>query len=725
MNAIANAGRRTFLKTGVALGAGLTLGFYLPTGIMRRAVGNESTSSFAPNAFLRIAPDNTITVLIKHLEMGQGVYTGLPMLVAEELEADWQQIKVESAPADAKLYGNLAWGGSAQGTGGSTSLANSWEQLRLAGATAREMLIAAAAAQWSVDASSLRAEQGYVIDSDNHRKASFGELAAQASTLSPPQDVTLKPPKDWKVIGKSLPRKDSQAKSTGKAQFAIDIRLPSMLTALVARPPRFGASVKSFDATQAEAVPGVKTVVQIPQGVAVVAENFWAAKKGRDALKVEWDGGETVSTEDLRRHYIELADSPGLPAANVGDAEQALASAENKLEAIFEFPYLAHASMEPLCCVVDWQDQHCDIWAGSQLQTLDQAIAASILGLKPEQVNIHTLFAGGSFGRHANPTADYIAEGAAVAKATRSLKAPIRLLWTREDDIQGGYYRPQYVHHLVGALDGDGKPLLWRQRIVGQSILSGTPFESMMVKEGIDMTSVEGASNLAYAIPNLRVELRSPKSGVPVLWWRSVGHTHTGFATEVFIDELATAARQDPVAYRRELLSQRPRHQGVLELAAAKAGWGTPLPKGRGRGIAVHESFNSFVAEVAEVTVQADGSFTVDRVVCAVDCGYAINPDVIKAQMEGGIGFGLAAALSGRITLKDGVVQQSNFHDYPVLRINQMPSIEVYIVPSEANPTGVGEPGVPPIAPAVANALFAATGKRIRRLPIDPNDLKV
>jgi isoquinoline 1-oxidoreductase beta subunit len=724
MNAIFNTDRRAFLKTGAVLGAGLTIGFFLPAGILRRATAAEPPSTFAPNAFLRIAPDNTITVLIKHLEMGQGVYTGLPMLVAEELEADWQQIQVEAAPADAKLYGNLAWGGTAQGTGGSTSLVNSWEQLRRAGATAREMLIAAAAAQWRVDPASLRAENGQVIDAQNQRKASFGELAAKAAEIPPPREVKLKTPKEWKIIGKSLPRKDSLAKSTGRAQFAVDYHLPGLLTALVAHPPRFGAGVKSFNAEQAEAVPGVKTVVPIPQGVAVVAENFWAAQKGRDALTVEWEGGETVTSAELLRQYLELVDKPGLAAASVGDAEKVLATAETKLEATFEFPYLAHAALEPLSCVVDLKDDRCDIWAGSQLQTLDQAIAAKMAGLQPTQVNIHTLFAGGSFGRHANPTADYIAEGVAIAKATKSLQAPIRLMWTREDDMKGGYYRPLYVHRLVGALDGDGKPLGWRHRIVGQSILSGTPFEAMLVKDGIDKTSVEGAANLPYAIPNLRVELHSPKLGVPVLWWRSVGHTHTGFATEVFIDELAAAAGQDPVAFRRGLLVDHPRHRAVLDLAADKAGWGTPLPRGRGRGIAVHESFDSFVAQVAEVTVQPVGRFTLDRVVCAVDCGIVVNPDVVKAQMEGGIGFGLTAALYSRITLKDGAVEQSNFHDYPLLRISEMPPVEVHIVPSEAEPTGVGEPGVPPIAPALVNALFAATGKRIRRLPIDPDELK-
>ena len=723
MNAIENPARRTFLIASAALGAGLTLGFYLPARAAKVAVSDAA--AFAPNAFLRIAPDNTITVLVKHLEMGQGVYTGLPMLVAEELEVAWEQIQVESAPANAKLYGNLSWGGTAQGTGGSSSLTNSWDQLRQAGATAREMLIAAAAAEWKVNPGTLKAENGQVIDAQNSRKASYGELASKAAELTPPPDVKLKTPDQWKIIGKNLPRKDGQAKAIGQAQFAGDLKLPGLLTALVARPPLFGATVKSFKADTARAVPGVKAVVQIPQGVAVIARDFWSAKKGRDALIVEWDesGATKISTDALRDQYLDLAKKPGAVATDQGDAAKTLTSAAKTLEAEFTVPYLAHAMMEPLVCVAQIKDDACEIWAGSQLQTLDQAIAAKMAGLKPEQVTIHTLLAGGSFGRHANPTADYIAEAVATAKAARDLNAPIRLMWTREDDIKGGYYRPLFVHRISAGVDPQGQPTAWLQRIVGQSILAGTPFTGM-IKDGIDITSVEGASNLAYAVPNLRVELHSTQVGVPVLWWRSVGHTHTAFAVEVFIDELAAAAGQDPVAFRQKWLIQHPRHQAVLKLAAEKSGWGAPLPKGRGRGVAVHESFDSFVAEVAEVTVQPDGKFTVDRVVCAVDCGIAVNPNVIEAQMQGGIGFGLAAALHGQITLKEGRVEQSNFADYPLLRIGEMPRIEVHIVPSTARPTGVGEPGVPPIAPAVANALYAATGKRLRSLPFDSSALK-
>lgn len=729
MDKIVNPSRREFLKTGATLGAGLTIAFYLPVGAARMMASQGAGKPFAPNAFIRIAPDDTVTVIVKHLEMGQGVNTGLPTLVAEELDVPWENIRVEAAPADAKLYNNLLWG-PMQGTGGSTAIANSFEQLRRAGATARAMLIAAAADNWKVDANTLATQDGLVLHRPSGRKASYGQLADKAATMPQPAEVQLKSPKDFKYIGKQFKRTDSKAKSDGSAQFTSDLLLPGQLTALIARPPLFGAKVKRFKADRAKAVPGVRAVVEVPRGVAVIATDFWSAKKGRDALQVEWDetGAERVSSAEQREHYLGLLKQPGMVARNEGDAAKALVQATKKLEITFEFPYLAHAPMEPLNCVVQLKDGGCEIWAGSQSQTGDQATAARILGLKPEQVQIHTMLAGGSFGRRANPTSDYIAEAVSVAKAASHLNAPIHLMWTREDDIHGGYYRPMFAHVVSGGLDAQGNPTAWSQRLVGQSIIAGTAFESGMVKDGIDVTSVEGASNLAYRIPNLHVELHSPKLGVPVLWWRSVGHTHTAFSTEIFIDELAVAAGKDPYEFRRGLLAQQPRHMSVLELAAAKSDWGKPLaPKSgvrRGRGIAVHESFRSFVAEVAEVSVKPDGSFTVDRVVCAVDCGLAVNPDQIGAQMEGGIGFALSAALHSAITFKDGRVEQSNFNDYPLLRISEMPRVEVHIVPSQAAPTGVGEPGVPPLAPAVANALFAATGKRLRKLPFETAELR-
>ena len=715
--------RREFLKAG----AGLTLGFYLPAGAAQmsgpgKTAGAAAAGAFAPNAFVRIGTDDMVTVIVKHLEMGQGTYTGLPTLVAEELDADWAQIRVEGAPADASRYNNLFWG-PAQGTGGSTATANSYEQLRKAGAAARAMLVAAAAADWKVPADAITVEKGVVAHKASGRKARFGKLAAKAASMPVPSEVTLKDPGQFRYIGKHVPRKDTHDKINGKARFTIDVKLPGMLTAVVAHPPLFGAKVKSFDAAKAKAVKGVVDVVQIPTGVAVLASDFWSARQGRDALTVEWDesAANKLGSAEMSAQYRELARKPGAVARKDGDAEQAYAGGAKKMEAVFEFPYLAHAAMEPLNCVVKLGTDSCEVWNGEQFQTGDQAAIAAVLGLKPEQVAINMLYAGGSFGRRANPHSDYLLEAVQIAKAINgpeSKNRPVKMQWTREDDMQAGYYRPLYYHALAAALDAQGKPVAWKHRIVGQSIIAGTAFEGGMVKNGVDVTSVEGASTLPYEIPNLLVDLHTTKIGVPVQWWRSVGSTHTAFSTETFIDELAAAAGTDPVEYRRALLAKHPRHLGVLNLAAQKAGWGKPLPKGRGRGIAVHESFNTFVAEAAEVTVKSDGSFSVDRVVCAVDCGVAINPDVIRAQMEGGIGFGLAAALHGAITLKDGRVEQSNFHDYPVLRINEMPQVEVHIVPSSEKPTGVGEPGVPPLAPAVANAIFAATGKRLRNLPL-------
>lgn len=704
--------RRNFLKGAAA--TGLVIGFNVtPVRGVRAAPGEGAML----NAFVRIAPDNTVTVFAKHLEMGQGSYTGLATILAEELDADWAQVRAEGAPADAKLYANLAFG--IQGTGGSTAMANSYDQLRKAGATARAMLVAAAAEQWKVPASQITVAKGVVSHAASGRKASFGELAAKAAQMPPPAEVTLKDPAKFNLIGKQAARLDARAKSNGTALYTIDVKQPEQLTALLQRAPLFGATVKSFDASKAKVVPGVVDVVQISNGVAVVARNFWAAKQGREALTVEWDDAqaEKRGTAQILAEYRELAKQPGVRARNDGDVDAALAGAAKVIEATYDFPYLAHAPMEPLDCVVKYDANGAEIWAGDQFQTIDQANAARVLGLKPEQVKIHTLYAGGSFGRRATPMSDYIVEGAEIAKAIGG-RAPVKLVWTREDDIRGGRYRPMYHHALAAGLDAQGNIIAWRHRIVGQSILAGTPFEQAMVKDGIDQTSVEGASNLPYDIPNLRVELHTTKVGVPVLWWRSVGSTHTAFATEVFLDEIAAASGQDPLALRRKLLTKHPRHLGVLNLAAEKAGWGKPLPAGRMRGIAVHESFASYVAEVAEVALKGDGTWRVEKVVAAVDCGQPINPDIIRAQVESGIGFGLSATLKKGISLVDGAVEQSNFHDYEVLRINEMPKIEVHIVPSTEKPTGIGEPGTPPIAPAVANALMLATKQRFRALPL-------
>ncbi|GAA4330939.1 xanthine dehydrogenase family protein molybdopterin-binding subunit [Pigmentiphaga soli] len=711
--------RRRFLQAAAA--AGLTIGFHW-TGPGRRAEAAEAAKpTFTPNAFLRVAPDGTVTVISKHVEMGQGAYTGIATIVAEELDADWSKIRVESAPADAARYNNLAFG-PMQGTGGSTAMANSWMQLREAGATARAMLVAAAADTWKVPAAQLSVERGVVRHAASGRQAGFGELAAKAAAMPAPKQVALKDPKDFRLIGTRLPRVDVPPKTDGTAQFTFDVVFPGMRIALLQRPPRFGAKVKSFDAKAARAVPGVRAVVQVERGVAVVADTFWAAKTGRDALKIEWDDSkaEKRSSAAIMNEYRRLADAgKGLPARTQGDAAGTLraAAAGRRVSAAYEFPYLAHAPMEPLDAVVKLDAHGCEIWCGDQFQTIDQGNAARVAGLDPKQVRIHTLYAGGSFGRRANTVSDYVVEAVSIAKALGADGRPVKLQWTREDDIHGGMYRPMYFHKLEAALGADGMPTAWRHVIVGQSIMAGTVMADMVIKNGIDATSVEGAANLPYAIPNLSVEAIATQTGVPVLWWRVVGSSHTAYAVEAFVDELAHAAGQDPYAFRRKLLAQQPRFLAALDLAAQRAGWGRPMPAGKGRGIAVTEAFGTVVAQVAEVAVDDSGRIRVERVVCAVDCGIAINPDVIAAQMEGGIGFGLGAALYGAITLKDGVVEQSNFDGYQVLRMADMPRVEVHIVPSQQKPSGVGEPAVAPIGPAVANAVFAATGKRTRVLP--------
>lgn len=720
---IENESRRRFLQGA----AGLTLAVYLPHA-QSAAVGAD-TPAFEPNAFIRIGADNTVTVISKHLEMGQGTFTGLATIAAEELDAAWSQVRVEGAPADAKRYNNLRMG-PMQGTGGSTAMANSWDQMRRAGASARAMLVATAAQQWNVPAAEISVSDGVVMHLSSTRKASFGELAPAAAGQAVPTTVALKDPKDFKLIGKHAPRKDSGEKINGTARFTQDVHLPGMLTAVVAHPPRFGAKVKSFDATKAKAVKGVVDVVQIPTGVAVLAKDTWSAKKGRDALQVEWDESTAfkLGSEEIFARYHELAKSPGAIARKEGDPDASFAAPARVVKASYDFPYLAHAPMEPLNCVVRINKDGCEIWNGEQSHTGDQMSVAGLLGLKVEQVTIHMLYAGGSFGRRASTASDYVLEAVNIAK-TIDGRAPVKLVWLREDDMRAGYYRPAFHHALEAALDTQGRLIGWRHRLVGQSIVAGTAM-ARMAKDGIDPMSVEGASTLPYAIPNIQVDLHTPKDiAVPVLWWRSVGSTHTAFSTETFIDEVAAAAGQDPVAFRLALLHEEPRHASVLKLAAEKAGWGKPLAAGkrgerRGRGVAVHECFGSCVAHVAEVTIKPDGSLKVDRVVSAVDCGIAINPDIVRAQVEGSVGFALSAALHGSITLKDGVVEQSNFHDYAPIRINEMPRVEVHIVASGEKPSGMGEPAVPPVAPAVVNAIAAATGKRIRDLPIRTEQLK-
>jgi isoquinoline 1-oxidoreductase beta subunit len=719
MSASAMVGRRDFIRTGAAIGGGLLVSLYVPplldgTGGAVAAEGKD----FAVNAFVRIGTDESVTVIAAHSEMGQGVYTSLPMLLNEELQADWSKVRVEPAPVD-KAYNHPVFG--MQMTGGSTTSPAEWERYRKMGATARMMLVEAAASKWGVEASSCKVEKGVVIHTATNKRATYGSLADAAAKLAPPANVPLKNPKDFTLVGKPTRRLDTPSKTNGTAQFGLDVIVPGMLTAVVARPPVFGGKVTKVDAREALKVPGVKAVEQVPSGVAVIAEHFWPAKLGREKLKIDWDLGPNagLSTEKMLRDFSEMSSKPGAIAKKSGDPDAALKTAAKTITAEYDVPYLAHAMMEPLNCVVDLRADSCEIWTGTQFETVDRASAAQVAGLPPEKVQIHTTLLGGGFGRRANPNSDFVVEAVHVAKAA---KAPVKVVWTREDDVRGGWYRPMWHDRFAAGLDANGDPIAWTHTIVGQSIMQGTLFEAFGIKDGIDSASVEGAADLLYGMPNLQVDLHTPKIGVPVQWWRSVGHSHTGFSVEAFFDEVAHAGGKDPYELRKKLLANQPRMRAVLELAAQKANWGSKLPPGVGRGIATHFSFDSYVAQVVEASVEK-GAVKVHRVVCAVDCGLVINPDTVRAQMEGGIIFGLTAALKTEITLKDGRVEQSNFHDYQMLRMFESPEIEVHIVPSTENPTGVGEPGVPPVAPALANAIFAVTGKRVRRLPIRESDL--
>lgn len=713
--------RRSMLRGLAATGAGLVIGLELTLSARAQSGAARVISSadagavggFTPNAFVRIAPDSTVTVLVKHIEFGQGPYTGLATLVAEELDADWGQMRATGAPADTAVYKNLAFG--MQGTGGSTAIANSFEQMRKAGAAARAMLVEAAAKAWGVPAAEITVESGVITHAGSNKSGRFGEFADAAAKLTPPAEVKLKSPDKFRLIGSELAKLDTDAKSNGTAVFTIDVVKPDMLTVLVAHPPLFGATATSVDDKAARAVKGVEDVKIIPQGVAVYARDFWSASKARDALKVTWDDSkaEKRSSSELLKLYQETAATPGQTVVERG--KMPAGDGVRMIEAEYVFPFLAHAPMEPLNCVIQADETSCTAWYGCQFPTIDQAVIAQTLGLRPEQVAITTLLAGGSFGRRATPNGDVAGEAAAAAKAY-GRKRPLRLLWTREDDIKGGRYRPFYVHRLKGSVDGSGNIVGWDEVIVGQSIVEGTPLAAMM-KNGIDPTMVEGAEDLPYDIPNFRVGAHKTTVGVPVLWWRSVGHSVTGFSSETFIDELLALAGKDPVEGRLALLGKHPRHKAVLTEVARIAEWGGKVPEGRARGVAVHKSFNSYVAQIAEVSVGENTRPRVHRVWCAVDCGIAVNPNVVTAQMEGGIGFGLGAVLHDAISLDKGRVKQSNFHDYRSLRIHEMPEVQVSIIKSAEPPTGVGEPGVPPIGPAVANAWAKLTGTRVRRLP--------
>lgn len=714
------ASRRDVLQAGAAL----TIAMWLP-GRLALGAGDEDAgsaapadhSTLAPNAFVRIGRDSTVTVISKHLEMGQGIYTGLATIIAEELDAHWNQVRVEGAPADATLYNHLYWGPN-QGTGGSMSLSNSYDQLRHAGATARALLVSAAAQRWRVPVDEISIRDGVVTHQSGH-SASFGELVEQAAQLPVPAEVRPKDPGTYTRIGRETARVDARAKSSGTAVFTQDFKLPGMLTAVVAHPPRFGATVKSFDASRAKAIKGVHAVVafQTPAraGVAVLANDFWTAKKGRDALSIEWDETRAFrsSSVELFAQYRALASRPGESVTRRGDVERAFSAAARTLEATYEFPYLAHAAMEPMNCVVRIGARECEIWNGEQLQTSDQLAVAKFLGLPPQSVQIHQLYAGGSFGRRANPLADYIVEAVSIAKAAGTGQ-PVKLVWSREEDMRAGFYRPMFVHRLKAGLDEAGNIITWQHRLVGQSVLAGSQFAP---PGPIDPASVEGAANLPYAIDNFAVDLHTPQLPVPVQWWRSVGSTHTAFSTECFLDDIARASGQDAYHLRRRMLRQHPRHLAVLDLLVEKSGWHQPRAKDEVYGLALHESFGTVVGEVAKLRRTTQGA-RLERVVCAVDCGRAVNPNIVAMQMESGIGYGLSAALTGAVTLRDGRVEQSNFDDYPVLRSHEMPAVEVHIVPSTAKPSGVGEPGTPVIAPALANALAALSGEPVRALPL-------
>ncbi|HEX4511224.1 MAG TPA: molybdopterin cofactor-binding domain-containing protein [Burkholderiaceae bacterium] len=716
--------RRALLSAGASTGLLVFAGTLLPDVAEAAAPGIEgaATGPLAPNAFVRVGSDNLVTIVCKHHEMGQGNTTGLASLVADELDADWALVRTEYAPSNVKLYANLAFG--MQGTGGSSAISNSFLQMRTAGATARAMLVAAAAQAWSVPVDEVKAQRS-VLSHASGKRATYGEMALAASQVAPPAKPTLKTPDQFTLIGSetATPRVDSASKCNGTALYTIDVKLPGLLTAVIAWPPSFGARLMSFDASATKKVKGVTDVVQVPEGVAVVARGTWAALQGRRALKVQWDESTSaqLDSENLLRQYRAQVSEPGTPfthpspalAAHAGQPPEPVV-ATRTIEATYEFPFLAHAPMEPMNCVAWLHDGMLETWAGHQFPTFDHMLSAKAAGLPMEKVKLHTLVSGGSFGRRANAYSDFVVAAVNVAKAIGG-KAPVRLQYTREDDTGAGLYRPMYVHAVRVGIDDQGRIARWDHAVVGQSIVAGTAMQAM-IKDGVDPTSVEGVFPSSYELPMLVGTLHSPTLAVRPLWWRSVGNTHTAYVMETMMDELARAAGQDPLAYRLALLGKSERAAGVLRLATEKAGWGRVMPAGSAQGLAVHESFETFVAQVAEVTLR-DGKVHVDRVVCAVDCGIAVNPNVIRAQMEGGIGFALGALYYGEIEIRNGAAAQRNFDAYRSLRIYEMPKVEVHIMASSAAPTGVGEPGVPPLAPAVANALARLGLPVVRRLP--------
>jgi isoquinoline 1-oxidoreductase beta subunit len=708
--------RREFVETA----AGLVVAFQLPPHAAQARPA--AAAPFAPNAWLRIGSDGIVTLTLDKSEMGQGSQTGLAMILADELEADWSTVRLGPMPENPARWSRT------MRTGGSNAIRSSWEPLRKAGAAAREMLVTAAGQTWNVDRATCRAENGAVVHTPTGRRLSFGRLAARAATLPVPTDAPLKDPKDFRLIGTRVPRLDTPGKVDGSAVFGIDVRVPGMLIASIERSPVLGGKVKRVNADRAKAMPGVRHVVELAPsswmepkggwaagcaaGVAVVADSYWQALQGRRALEIEWDDGDSSLLESpgIRAQLAALGERPAVVAQSIGDAAAALAAAAKRIEAVYDVPFIHHATMEPMNCTAHVRADGADVWAPTQNQGDAQRVAADVAGLSKEQVRIHTTFSGGGFGRRLEP--DFVSEAVRVSKA---VGAPVKVIWTREDDMRNGFYRPTSYNLFSAGLDASGRPVAWTHRIAGTPLrLKFGPLE-----KGLDDSLVDGAIDLPYAIPNVFVDQATLElAPVPRGPWRSVGVSHNGFVTECFLDEIAVAGGHDPFELRRELLRSKPRHLRTLELAAAKAGWGTPLAPGTGRGIALAEWGPTVCVEVAEVSVNADGSVKVPRVVCAVDCGPAVNVGQIEAQMQGGIVFGLSAALYGEITLERGRVVQGNFDTYPVVRMPEAPVVEVYIVPSTDAQGGTGEPAVPPIAPAVCNAIFAATGKRIRRLPI-------
>ena len=710
-----NLSRRALLQAAAAAGGGLMLSVSFPFGGGDAAAAGEG---FAPNAFVQIGSDGQIVLTMPYVEMGQGTYTSIPMLIAEELEVDLKQVRLEHAPPNEKLYANPLLG--VQATGNSNAMRGAWKPLRQAGATARTMLVAAAAKRWNVDPASCRAQDGEVIHAPTGRRAKYGELAADAAGMPVPGNVALKRPQDFKLIGTPAKRLDTPAKVNGTAVYGIDVRPPGVKIATLAQSPVFGGRVKSVDDTAAKAVKGVRQIVRLDDAVAVVADHMGAAKKGLAALKIEWDEGPhaKLGTADIAAELEQATLKPGAVAQSIGDADKAMAGAATKVEAIYQVPFLAHATMEPMNCTVHFRKDECEIWIGSQAMARVQAMAAKAAGLPPEKVIVHNHLIGGGFGRRLE------ADGAVRAvQIAQQVDGPVKVVWTREEDIQHDMYRPYWFDRISAGLDKAGKPIAWNHRFAGSSVIAR--WLPPGFKNGLDPDSTEGAIDLVYDLPNLHVEfVRVEPPAIPTAFWRSVGPSHTVFVVESFIDELAAAAKQDAVAYRLALLGKTPRAKAVLELAAQKAGWGQPLPKGSGRGVSLQNAFGSYMAQVAEVEVSKEGAVRVRRVVCAMDCGTVVNPDTVQAQIQSGIIFGATAALHGEITLKDGRVEQTNFDSYQMLRMDEAPAIEVHIVKSAEPPGGMGETGTSAIVPSIANAIFAATGKRLRKMPVDAAALK-